>query len=348
VSNSTIANNGAFIQIGGIYGSPGTLSTTTLTNTIVANNDQYQGTNCAGTIIDGGHNLDSGTSCGFATDNNSLSGTDPKLGALADNGGPTATHALLAGSPAIDKGDSSGATTDQRGVARPQGAAPDIGAFELEDTTSPGGTVLINNGAARTNSTVVTLKLSATDPAPDSAVAQMRFSNNGSTWSGWEAYATTKGWTLSGANGTKTVYAEFKDGAGNVSAAAQDTIVLDTVKPTVSTATPTGTGIGRGTNVAATFSEKMRPTSITNSTFKLYKVTSSGTTQVTNVTVTLSTNGLKATLDPFGTSTAQLARNTKYKAVVTTGARDLAGNRLDQNPMTAGNQQKSWTFTTQG
>ena len=122
----------------------------------------------------------------------------------------------------------------------------------------------------------------------------------------------------------------------------------DTTAPKVSAATPTGTGIGRGTSVAATFSEKISPASITKSTFKLFKVTSSGTTQVTNVTVTLSSDGLKATLNPFGTSTALLAARTKYKAVVTTGAKDLAGNALDQNSTTAGNQQKTWTFTTKG
>jgi FG-GAP-like repeat/Bacterial Ig-like domain/Thrombospondin type 3 repeat len=120
----------------------------------------------------------------------------------------------------------------------------------------------------------------------------------------------------------------------------------DTIKPRVSTATPTGAGIGRGTDVAATFSEKMSPTSITKSTFKLFKVTSSGTTQVTNVTLTLSSDGLKATLNPYGTSTTLLAKNTKYKVVVTTGAKDLAGNALDQDPTKAGNQQKSWTFIT--
>jgi hypothetical protein len=50
------------------------------------------------------------------------------------------THALLEGSPAIDKGVAvEGITTDQRGVARPQGRAPDIGSFEFEapDTTAP-------------------------------------------------------------------------------------------------------------------------------------------------------------------------------------------------------------------
>jgi hypothetical protein len=52
-------------------------------------------------------------------------------------------------------------------------------------------------------------------------------------------------------------------------------------------------------------------------------------------------------LDPFGpTSTTQLAKNTKYKVTVTTGAKNLAGISLDQNPSALGNQPKSWTFTT--
>jgi hypothetical protein len=55
------------------------------------------------------------------------------LGPLADNGGPTQTHALLPSSPAIDAGDNNGCPpTDQRGVARPSGLACDIGAYEVE------------------------------------------------------------------------------------------------------------------------------------------------------------------------------------------------------------------------
>ena len=56
---------------------------------------------------------------------------DPRLDTLADNGGPTQTIALLTGSPAVDAGNNETcARTDQRGVARPQGEAGDIGAFE--------------------------------------------------------------------------------------------------------------------------------------------------------------------------------------------------------------------------
>jgi len=56
---------------------------------------------------------------------------DPVLGALADNGGFAPTHALYMGSPAIDKG-ATPLTTDQRGIARPQGGGDDIGAFEAQ------------------------------------------------------------------------------------------------------------------------------------------------------------------------------------------------------------------------
>ena len=55
----------------------------------------------------------------------------PGLDSLADNGGPTLTHALGVGSPAIDSADAGACpATDQRGVARPQGAGCDVGSFE--------------------------------------------------------------------------------------------------------------------------------------------------------------------------------------------------------------------------
>jgi uncharacterized repeat protein (TIGR03803 family) len=97
-----------------------------LVNTLLATNSG----NCSGRVLDGGHNLSSDDTCGF-TIAGSLNQTDPKLGPLADNGGPTLTMALLPGSPAIDAADPAGApVTDQRGIARPVGPAPDIGAFE--------------------------------------------------------------------------------------------------------------------------------------------------------------------------------------------------------------------------
>jgi hypothetical protein len=63
---------------------------------------------------------------------------NPLLGTLANNGGPTMTMALLAGSPAIDTGaDSSCPSVDQRGATRPQGLHCDIGSYESSFTATP-------------------------------------------------------------------------------------------------------------------------------------------------------------------------------------------------------------------
>jgi glucose/arabinose dehydrogenase/PKD repeat protein len=93
------------------------------------------------------------------------------------------------------------------------------------DTVVPKGTISTNGGATSTASRSVTLGLSASDPSPASGVAWMRFRNGGTTtWSGWFNYSTSKSWTLSAGAGTKTVYVKYKDRAGNISAAASDTI----------------------------------------------------------------------------------------------------------------------------
>ena len=113
----------------------------------------------------------------------------------------------------------------------------------------------------------------------------------------------------------------------------------DTIKPKVSAVTPTGRGIARGTNVAATFSEAMDQATINGTTFKLMKA---GSTNNVGAALTYDATSHKAVLDPNN----NLAAGTRYKAVVTTGAEDLAGNALDQNPTKAGNQHKTWTFTT--
>ena len=98
-----------------------------LINTLLATNSS----NCSGSVTDGGHNLSSDGTCGF-TGIGSLNNTDPKIGPLANNGGPTLTIALLPGSPAIDAGNTSvSPVTDQRGFPRPVGPAADIGAYEL-------------------------------------------------------------------------------------------------------------------------------------------------------------------------------------------------------------------------
>ena len=98
------------------------------------------------------------------------------------------------------------------------------------DTTTPNGSITIAEGAAYTNSTSVTLTLSASDDT--SGVANMRFSSDNIAWTPWESYSTSKAWILTIGEGTKTVYVRFKDNAGLTSSIYEDTIKLDTTKPT--------------------------------------------------------------------------------------------------------------------
>jgi predicted outer membrane repeat protein len=166
LTNCTVSGNSARQAGGGISGSVLTLVNVTVTdntaasgggvaqsgpgpasvkNTIVAQNrvlPPLGGPDVSGLFLSQGHNL-IGVGDGAIGSGSFVNGVngdhagsltdplDPRLGALASHGGPTQTHALLAGSPAVDAGDTGGApSTDQRGVRRPRGGGIDIGAFE--------------------------------------------------------------------------------------------------------------------------------------------------------------------------------------------------------------------------
>jgi hypothetical protein len=142
IVNSTITRNHAIKGGGGLATGQGyapvseqvALGRVTLLNTIIAGNTSDAGTlDCHvkdQVIASLGHNLDGDGSC-FLTAQGDRPKTNPRLGPLARNGGPTQTRALRARSPAIDAGAADGCPDhDQRDKARPQGAACDIGAYE--------------------------------------------------------------------------------------------------------------------------------------------------------------------------------------------------------------------------
>jgi hypothetical protein len=145
--NTTVAFNTATHSDGGIAQRAEEDAWLDFTNSIVARNsvptspDIGLGTSPYSQVTATHSLIGDGTGTGIPNEGGSLVGNvppytapiDPLLGLLNQNGGPTATHALLAGSPAIDAGTSDGCpATDQRGVTRPQGEACDMGSFERE------------------------------------------------------------------------------------------------------------------------------------------------------------------------------------------------------------------------
>jgi CSLREA domain-containing protein len=168
VRNTTITGNSTTNQGGGIYAGGSTIQlndvtvtantadadanglgdgggirrdigTVTLRNSIVAGNRDGSPLgsvhpDCSGDLASGGHNLiGRNDGCTVAPATGDVIGTsgspiDPGLLPLADNGGPTRTHALIKASPAVDAGGPDCEATDQRGL--PRGAC-DIGAYEL-------------------------------------------------------------------------------------------------------------------------------------------------------------------------------------------------------------------------
>jgi hypothetical protein len=100
----------------------------------------------------------------------------------------------------------------------------------VQDVTPPTGGILINSGAPYTNSPSVTLNISTSSADPGS---KMRFANyNSGPFTGWFDLQATKQWSLFAGDGSKNVFAQFMDAAGNLSLIVSAGINLDTTPPT--------------------------------------------------------------------------------------------------------------------
>ncbi len=137
IANSTIVGNNAPAGTAGglmiaTFGAPVSV---TIQDSIIADNGTY---NCqvegggAAVLTSLGGNINTDPSCSLIGTDSDVGPGGALVGGLANNGGPTLSHALDAGSPAIDAAIGSCPATDQRGTARPQGAGCDVGAVEQQ------------------------------------------------------------------------------------------------------------------------------------------------------------------------------------------------------------------------
>ena len=262
ISNSTFTNNTGGTNGGGAIVNFGT--TTLKQSTFSGNTSPYganiynytgftlsmsmdivagglTGTNCGGQapITDLGYNIDTGTSCGFSATNHSLPNTQPQLDALASNGGSTQTMALPVGSPAIDAIPTStpGCTgsTDQRGIARPQGNGCDIGAYELVVTTGDTQPPSVPTGLAVTSVTSSSVSLSWNASSDNVGVTGYTIYRNGAPVGSTGGPAATTFTDLTASPNTSYSYTvDAFDGSGNHSARSQPVSVL----------TPAPSGVG--------------------------------------------------------------------------------------------------------
>jgi Bacterial Ig-like domain/Bacterial Ig domain len=198
------------------------------------------------------------------------------------------------------------------------------------DATSPNTTITsgVANGA-RTNKRSLTWGFSSSEPGSS---FECRVYPAALTPPTFGSCSGGTSHTASGFSpGTYTFEVRATDAVGNVDGTpAKRTFTVDTTRPTVTSVTPANLAknVAPTANATATFSEAMKPSTINKLTFKLVK---KGTT--TPVQATISYSGKRAVLNPD----RNLVRGATYKATVTTGAKDLAGNALSVSTV--------WSFT---
>jgi hypothetical protein len=161
ITNCTISGNTANHQPGGIYA----ITPVELTHTILNSNQNI--VNVGTTVTSHGYNIGSDDGGGFLTGPGDQINTDPLLGALQNNGGPTETHALLPGSLAIDAGDPNFTPPpdyDQRGpgFVRVFNGRIDVGSFEVQPTPTPTATATFTPSATATATATATVTATPT------------------------------------------------------------------------------------------------------------------------------------------------------------------------------------------
>ena len=199
IQNSTIVSNSATSHGGGLMLGAGVNGTLALTNTIIANNSAISETDLGNTLGQFQLRYDLVEVTGTATITNAggnLFGLDPRLGPLADNGGPTQTHLPQDNSPVLDAGDPAFApppSTDQRGQPRVTGGRIDMGAVEVST-----GAVQLTTSSFQVAEDAITATVTVTRTGGSDGAASVHYATGGGTATAGSDYVATSGtvsWT---------------------------------------------------------------------------------------------------------------------------------------------------------
>ena len=173
IAHTTFSSNSAIRDGGALY----LTSPLELGNTILKTGASGANIfNNGGSLITHGYNVCSDNGSGFLNGPGDQINTDPMLGPLQNNGGPTLTHALLPGSPAIDAGDPNFAPPpdyDQRGpgFVRVFNGRIDVGSFEVQPTPTPTPTLTPTTTATSTATSTATATATPTGTATATATS---------------------------------------------------------------------------------------------------------------------------------------------------------------------------------
>ncbi len=272
LDNSSVSGNsaGESSSGGGIFNDDDDGASVSVANTIIARNSAPAGPDISGTFASRGFNLIGNTEGNIGATASDLVNINPQLGPLQDNGGPTATMALLPGSPALDHGDPAfdpiafnpPMMADQRGGPRLEAGGLDIGAYEAEPPHYPvidslTGPQTLECTSYHGATAAISVHLSDSQGHP--LVVQWIVNNQVKQTDQIPAGHPTSG-------GSSTYPAMFPDGITDVTVVVNDgesAPVMQSTSVTVrDTTPPTITSIGASPNVLSPPNHKMVPITI--------------------------------------------------------------------------------------
>jgi predicted outer membrane repeat protein len=276
LDNSTVAGNSAGLSSmgAGVFNEDGDGASVSSANTIVARNSAPAGPDILGAFISRGYNVIGDISGNSGATGADFINIDPLLGPLQDNGGPTATMALLPRSVAIDHGDpafdpnafATPLMTDQRGALRVDNGRLDIGAYESEPPHYPKIDSLTGPQTvecASSGGTSASTSVQVSDSKGHALVIQWIVNNEIKQTDQIPAGKPTSA-------GHSTYTARYGDGPTNVMVVVNDgesdPVIQSTVVTVVDTTPPVITQIAASPNILSPPNHKMVPVVISVST----------------------------------------------------------------------------------